>query len=279
MNRLQQIIDHKQAEVAMRRCARPEALLMEALTETRKRDEALGSASPFAERSLHRALLRAEFPLIAEFKRRSPSAGAIAPKAFEPVEVAQGYVRSGAAAISVLTDERFFEGHLKDLEHIRSAVSLPLLRKDFIIDTYQLPEALLNGADAVLLIAECLDDQTLLKLYDRSLELGLEVLLEVHHPDQLKRLPSDAAMVGINHRDLSDFSVDIRRGPERLPALRRACPNALAIAESGLESADDAAMLLNAGFDALLVGSLFMRSADPALACADFFSRLKLLQT
>lgn len=263
-DRLARIVEHKRAETAQRRCELPASLLREALS----------AGAPAPTRSLRRALQQGTYPLIAEFKRRSPSAGALASRPLEAVEVAGAYASAGAAALSVLSDEHFFGGSLGDLRAVRSAVAIPVLRKDFILESYQLLEARLHGADAVLLIAECLEAEQLHSLCAESAVLGLEVLIEVHDPSQMDKLPADAALVGINHRDLRDFSVDIRRGPERLGALREACPNALAVAESGVESAADARYLLQAGFDALLIGSLFMRQPDPAQACADFLREL-----
>jgi indole-3-glycerol phosphate synthase len=272
MNRLQRIMDHKRAEVAMRRCERPAALLREAI--------GLQEDQAMAPRSLRAALAaraeRGPFPaVLAEFKRRSPSAGAIAGAELAEAEdgllaVAKGYEAAGAAAMSVLTDEVFFGGSAADLIAARSAVALPLLRKDFMLDPYQLLEARLWGADAVLLIAECLSAGELGALFEQAQALGLEVLVEVHDLASLPKLPAELPLLGINHRDLRDFSVDLARGPERLPALRKACPHALYLAESGINSAEDAQRLLRAGFDALLIGSLFMRQPDPAGALRDF---------
>ncbi|MBI1191572.1 MAG: indole-3-glycerol-phosphate synthase TrpC [Bacteroidetes bacterium] len=288
MNRLERILDHKRAEVAMRRCERPTALLREAIAQQAAAQTHGPTAGPApshansgkATRSLRASLLEtaraARHPaVIAEFKRRSPSAGALRDAgAQDPAsdvgQIALGYANAGAAGLSILTDEAFFGGSAADLMVARETVALPLLRKDFILEPYQLLEAKLWGADVVLLIAECLSASELGDLHQQALALGLEVLVEVHDAASLAKLPGDLAMVGINHRDLRDFSVDIRRGPERLPALRKACPDALFVAESGIKSAADAQLLLYAGFDALLIGSLFMREPDPAAALSEF---------
>jgi indole-3-glycerol phosphate synthase len=270
MDKLQRIIDHKRAELAMLRCARPEATLRQLLAD---------QPATAKHRSLRAALQHPKPGIIAEFKRRSPSAGAIATGIADPVQVCRGYELSGASALSVLTDEYFFGGSLDDLRLVRAAVDLPILRKDFLLESYQLLEAKLAGADAVLLIAECLEADELAQLHGEALELGLEVLIEMHGPEQVRKLPASAQLVGINHRDLRDFSVDLRRGPERLPALREACPEALAIAESGVNSAADASMLIRAGFDALLIGSLFMSSEDPVAGCSELVSVLRTVNT
>ncbi len=293
MNRLQRIIDHKRAEIAMRRCERPEGLLREILQDldSGPGDVPIGHGlvlttgshpdsqpGPAAARSLRAALERSHPAVIAEFKRRSPSAGMISNGDADAAAVAAGYARAGASAISVLTDEQFFGGTLADLLAVRAAVDVPLLRKDFILEEYQLIEARIAGADAVLLIAECLDTAELAALYDTAYRMGLEVLLEIHDAEQLLKLPSGVGMVGINHRDLRDFTVDIRRGPALLDRLRRAFPQALAVAESGVENESDAAMLVSAGFDALLIGSQFMRESDPGAACERMVNALRVVR-
>jgi len=285
MNRLQRILDHKRAEVAMRQCERPSGLLREAIAQQASAAAlapAGNTASESATRSLRHSLQEVsragKHPaVIAEFKRRSPSAGSLTNTAAadptrQVAQVTRGYAAAGAAGLSILTDEAFFGGSAADLMAAREAVALPLLRKDFILEPYQLLEAKLWGADAVLLIAECLSASELADLHEQALALHLEVLIEVHDVASLTKLPADLALVGINHRDLRDFSVHLQRGPERLPALRKACPKALFVAESGINSAADARLLFQAGFDALLIGSLFMRQPDPAAALAEFLN-------
>ncbi len=205
--------------------------------------------------------LAAEGPikLIAEVKKASPSKGIIRAD-FDPVAIARTYEQSGATCLSVLTDAPYFQGSLDYLTAIRAAVNLPLLRKDFILDTYQLLEARIAGADAVLLIAECLDDCNLRKLHNESLELGLTPLVELYEPANLPRvLAAGATLVGVNNRDLRNFEVDL----EHTIRLRRDIPDeCLLVGESGIATRADVERLEAAGVDAILVGESLMREAD-----------------
>ena len=197
--------------------------------------------------------------LIAEVKKASPSKGVIRAD-FDPVAIAQAYARGGASAISVLTDAKFFQGSLDYLDSIRSAVALPLLRKDFILDKYQLWEARAFGADAVLLIAECLDNCQLRGLHDASLELGMTPLVELYEPENLERvLDAGALLVGVNNRDLRTFEVDLGHATRlraQIPADRAL------VAESGIGSHDDVRKLHAHGVQAMLVGEHLMRQVD-----------------
>jgi len=221
-----------------------------------------------AERSLARALRpegRAPGSLtcVAEFKRRSPSAGWIGEGA-RVAEVARAYARGGAAALSVLTDEPFFGGTLEDLAAARAAVDLPILRKDFIVDAYQLAEARAAGADAALLIVAALADVELAALLAVGKLYGLELLVEAHDADEVARaVRADAAIIGINNRDLRTFTVD-----RELAARLRADipPDRVVVAESGIRDAADVARLRAAGVDAMLVGETLMRAPEPAAA-------------
>ncbi|HUE71059.1 MAG TPA: indole-3-glycerol phosphate synthase TrpC [Pirellulaceae bacterium] len=197
--------------------------------------------------------------LIAEVKKASPSQGVIRAD-FDPVAIARIYEESGASCLSVLTDEPYFQGRLEYLTQIRAAVSLPLLRKDFILDTYQLLEARVAGADAVLLIAECLDDCHLRKLHNEAIELGLTPLVELYEPVNLPRvLAAGATLIGVNNRDLKTFSVDLAH----CIALRDKVPlDVVFVAESGIHSRADVLRLEEAGVDAMLVGESLMREAD-----------------
>ena len=201
--------------------------------------------------------------LIAEVKKASPSKGIIRAN-FNAVEIAQAYAASGATCISVLTDEPYFQGHLDYLAAIRDTVSLPLLRKDFILDTYQLLEARVAGADAVLLIAECLDDCHLRKLHNEAIELGLTPLVELYDPENLPRvLAAGATLIGVNNRDLRTFEVDLRhtiRLRAHVPA------DCLLVGESGISSHEDVQLLADAGVDAILVGGSLMRGAEISIA-------------
>jgi indole-3-glycerol phosphate synthase len=202
--------------------------------------------------------------VIAEVKRRSPSKGLIR-EDFDAVEIARAYVEAAATCISVLTDEHFFGGSLSDLQRVREAVDVPLLRKDFVIDPIQIDEARLAGADAVLLIVAVLDDDSLGQLHDYARSLGLDVLVEVHDEGELDRaLATGSQLVGINNRDLRTFDIDLAT-TERLAA-RVEDPNVVLIAESGIASGKDVARLERAGAAGFLVGESLMRQPDPGAA-------------
>ena len=197
--------------------------------------------------------------LIAEVKKASPSAGVIRTD-FDPVAIAKTYAAHGAACISVLTDEQYFQGRLEYLTQIRAAVSVPVLRKDFILDTYQLVEARVAGADAVLLIAECLDDCNLRKLFNETIELGMTPLVELYEPANLSRvLEAGATLVGVNNRNLHTFEVDL----EHSIRMRREVPeDCVLVAESGIKTHADVQRLESAGVNAILVGESLTREAD-----------------
>lgn len=205
--------------------------------------------------------LRAHGPvgMIAEVKKASPSAGIIR-KDFHPVEIAQTYERFGAACLSVLTDEKYFQGHLDFLKAVRAAVAIPVLRKDFIIDRYQILEARVAGADCVLLIAECLDDAQLQDLYGYAGELGMQALVEIYEPDNLERvLKLRPPMLGINNRNLKTFVTSLDHSIELSPRLPEDC---LLISESGIRNRDDVLRLQEAGVRGILVGETLMRSPE-----------------
>jgi indole-3-glycerol phosphate synthase len=199
--------------------------------------------------------------VIAEFKRRSPSAGVLREQP-DLAEIVGAYERGGAVAVSVLTEGPNFEGALEDLRAARLACDLPLLRKDFIIDPYQLHEASAAGADAVLLIVAALEQGDLALLHETARALGLDVLVEVHDSEELARaLQIGAEIVGINNRDLKDFSVDV----ERTARLMDEIPSGvIVVSESGIAAAEQILRLRERGVNAVLVGELLMRSADPA---------------
>jgi indole-3-glycerol phosphate synthase len=202
---------------------------------------------------------RGEVRIIAEVKKASPSAGVIRTD-FDPVRIAQTYANHGAACLSVLTDERYFQGHLDYLRTIRSAVAIPVLRKEFILDRYQLVEARAAGADAVLLIAEILPGERLKQLHREARELGLHVLVELHDAPELPRvLDSGATLVGINNRDLRTFQTRLEHTLDLLPAI----PSTVTVvSESGIRSRADLDRLAAAGAKAVLVGESLMRSPD-----------------
>ncbi len=218
--------------------------------------------------SLARALRRPDGPAtIAECKRASPSEGEIRAD-YRPADVARAYKQAAAAAISVLTEPTHFRGTLDDLAAVRHAVDLPVLRKDFVVDEYQLVEARAYGADAVLLIAAALDRAQLADLLEAARGLGLGVLVEVHADEEVDLLDLDQVdVLGVNSRDLATFEVDLGRAdrvfsilPERI----------VRVAESGIKTAADAARLRQSGADAFLIGTHFMRQPDPGRALAAF---------
>lgn len=217
-------------------------------------------------RSLTAALRSPErVRLLAEVKRRSPSAGAIRAGA-DPAGVAAAYRSGGAAAVSVLTDREFFGGSLEDLRAVRAAVSLPVLRKDFVVDPLQLWEARGAGADGALLIVRILPDSALRELLALTAELGMDALVEAHDEAELERaLAAGARLVGINHRDLATFRVDLGLAERVAPGLP---DNITLVAESGIRTAADVQRLGAAGVHAVLVGEALMREDDPAGAAA-----------
>ncbi|MBV8558797.1 MAG: indole-3-glycerol phosphate synthase TrpC [Planctomycetaceae bacterium] len=197
--------------------------------------------------------------MIAEVKKASPSAGVLRAD-FDPIAIARTYQAHGAACISVLTDVPYFQGHLSFLARIRASVAIPLLRKDFLIDEYQVVEARLAGADAILLIAEILDDATLARLLARARDLGMAALLEFHDEANLPRvLAAGADLVGINNRDLHRFVTDLDR---TLRLRDRIPPEVLLVSESGIRTRRDVERLEAAGVSAILVGETLMRSDD-----------------
>ncbi|HEY4309090.1 MAG TPA: indole-3-glycerol phosphate synthase TrpC [Pirellulales bacterium] len=208
--------------------------------------------------------------LIAEVKKASPSAGVIRAD-FDPLSIAQTYEAHGASCLSVLTDEHFFQGHLDYLRAIRQQVGLPVLRKDFILDRYQLLEARAAGADAVLLIAECLDDCHLRSLHNEAVRLGMSPLVELYDPENLSRVfDAGATLIGINNRDLRTFKTDLDhtlRMRERIP------DECVLVAESGIRTRTDVERLQNAGVDAILVGESLMANADIGAAVHTLLGR------
>jgi indole-3-glycerol phosphate synthase len=204
--------------------------------------------------------------VIAECKRRSPSKGVLA-KSYDPAVLASSYERGGAAAISVLTEPTFFDGALEHLASVRRTVQIPLLRKDFIVDEYQLYEARANGADAILLIVAALDQRDLIALHCRASELGLAALVEVHEEDELRRaVDAGARLIGVNNRNLRTLAVDV----DASHRLARLIPrDAVAISESGLQSRADLERLREDGYRAFLIGERFMLAPDPARALGE----------
>ena len=208
--------------------------------------------------------------LIAEVKKASPSAGLIR-KDFDPVKIAKIYESAGAACISCLTDEPYFKGKLAYLTDIRSSVSIPIMRKDFILDRYQVTEARAAGADCILLIAECLDDCTMRDLYFYASELGMECLVEVYEPENLDRvLKLEAPLVGINNRNLKTFVTDLKHSTD---LAARVPDNVYLVSESGIRQRSDVDHLLRCGVRGILVGETLMRQADISAKVHELISK------
>ncbi len=259
MNILEKIIAHKRIEVAASKAA-------VTVAELEKR--------PFFTRQV--LSLRASLTdprktgIIAEFKRRSPSKGVINDRS-SVVDVTEGYVKAGASCLSVLTDRQFFGGSAEDLLAAR-VNELPILRKDFVIDEYQIVEARSIGADVILLIAACLKPAAVRRLAEFAASLGLEVLLEIHNEEELEHICDATPIVGVNNRDLKTFAVDVERSirlSKNIPAGK------LLVAESGINRVETIWHMQDAGFHGFLVGEHFMKEQDPAIAFASFVQQLK----
>ncbi|MGG5210423.1 indole-3-glycerol phosphate synthase TrpC [Chryseobacterium sp. MIQD13] len=210
--------------------------------------------------------------IIAEFKRKSPSKGIINDKV-QPLEVTSAYENFGASGISILTDKDFFGGSFDDILSVRNHISIPVLRKDFMVDEYQFYEARSIGADAVLLIAACLSPTQVKEFTELAHQLGLEVLLEIHTEEELKHFNSGIDLVGINNRNLKDFKVDLQHSvllKDQLPK------EVLSVAESGIYNVEDFKYLKEKGFDGFLMGEYFMKNEDPANKFAEFVSNIAM---
>ena len=252
MSVLQEICDRSRERVAARRAELPEDELLARIQAPRR------------EGRLRDALKAPGISVIAEFKRRSPSAGEIRPGS-SVTEIVEAYEQAGASALSVLTEEEGFGGSLADLEEARAASPLPILRKDFTVDEYQVTEAAVAGADAILLIVAALDDDELKRFDARAREHGLDVLVEVHDAGELDRAMGaiDPGILGINNRDLRDFTVDTARTAELMDVIPA---GRMVVSESGITSAAQVEELVQAGVDGVLVGERLMRAPDPGAA-------------
>jgi indole-3-glycerol phosphate synthase len=238
-------------------------------------DELLSESTfkEIANRSLKQSLLAKDSTgIIAEFKRKSPSKGWFKGEDLEVEHVVLAYNNHGAAAISVLTDGEFFGGDLEDLVETKTITNIPVLRKDFMIDEWQIAESKAFGADTILLIAACLTVAEVKRLARFAKELGLEVLLELHAEEELGHICEETELIGINNRDLKTFEVDIERSlrmAEKIPA------DKIRIAESGISSIKNILLFKRAGFKGFLIGETFMKEPDPTIAFADFVNQLK----
>lgn len=248
---LDEIVAHKRIEIAEAKHRKPAELL----------ESELAPAPPVRDfvAALRTSSEQIGVGMIAEVKKASPSAGLIRAD-FDPVAIAKTYEANGAACISCLTDEKYFQGRLEYLTAIKRVVSLPVLRKDFIVDRYQVLEARAAGADAILLIAECLDDCTMRDLYFYASELGMECLIELYEPDNLDRvLKLQPPLVGVNNRNLKTMITDLDHTIRLAP---RIAAQSLLVAESGIRTRSDVERLVAAGCRAILVGESLMKSAD-----------------
>ncbi|MFC4183859.1 indole-3-glycerol phosphate synthase TrpC [Saccharococcus thermophilus] len=229
------------------------------------------------QRSLRAALERPNrsLGLIAEVKKASPSKGVIRPD-FHPVDIAKAYEKAGADAISVLTDEHYFQGHRRYLREVKEAVSVPVLRKDFIIDRLQIEESVRIGADAILLIGEALPPKALYELYQEAYDKGLECLVEVHASETLERILDlfTPEMIGINNRDLHTFVTDLETTEKVAPLIP---PSSIIVSESGIATFADVKKVQTYGANAMLVGESLMRKADVEAAVYELFGEVDSL--
>jgi indole-3-glycerol phosphate synthase len=263
MTILDSIIEHKRQELSVRMERMPLHVLKDMPGYARKTV------------SLTQALLNPERTgIIAEFKRKSPSKGILNQYATIE-EVTTGYFRAGASALSILTDSKFFGGSAEDLMRAREINPIPILRKDFIIDDYQVIESKAIGADAILLIAAVLDRTKIDQLAALAQSLHLQVILEIHDASELNMINEYISVVGVNNRDLRDYSVDIDRSVKLAPLIP---PGYLKISESGIHSAQIMKQLQACGFNGFLIGESFMRDPDPATAFSAFVNQIIQIQ-
>ena len=265
---LDTIVARKREEVLERRRAQPAGVL-------ERRIRKAGPCRGFAQ-SLGRAISELGRGVIAEVKKASPSKGVIR-DSFDPATIARQYLAGGATCLSVLTDRYFFAGRDDHLRDARAAVPLPVLRKDFIVDPYQVLETRVLGADCLLLIVAALDDAPLRELYELAVSVGLDVLVEVHNAGELDRaLALEPALVGINNRDLRTFETSLEttlRLVERLTPASAGTRTSLVVTESGIRTREDVAVMHRAGVHAFLVGETFMRAEDPGAALGALFGQ------
>ena len=258
---LQRILARKQEEVSARR----EHV---SLFELKTRSASMPPPRGFAD-AIEAKVAMGRPAVIAEIKKASPSKGVIRAD-FDPVAIARSYEAGGAACLSVLTDIDFFHGSDDDLRQARAACALPVLRKDFIVDAYQLYEARVMGADCVLLIAAALDDARLSEFAFIAGELGMDVLVEIHDLDELERaLPVPARLLGVNNRDLRSFDVRLQATLDLQPMVPA---DRVLVTESGIRTPADVALMRDAGVHAFLVGEAFMREPDPGAALRGLFA-------
>ena len=267
---LSEIIAHKRIEIELQKRAVSLERLQEEVAAMMQKDATAGTSVAIPVRSMKQALASSPTGIIAEFKRRSPSKGWIH-EAARAEEIPAAYETAGASAVSILTDEKFFGGSLQDIRMARPLVGIPILRKDFIIDEYQLLQARIVGADAVLLIAACLTQEECATLTALAHALGLEVLLEIHTFSELAYVNADVDMVGVNNRNLGTFVTDVKNSFHIVesPSLP------LLVSESGISHPETICRLRAAGFRGFLIGETFMKTRRPGDALKDFISPLR----
>jgi indole-3-glycerol phosphate synthase len=257
---LQRILQTKQQEIAERSAQRSLAQVQELAIAA---DPVRGFL-----RAMQSKIQAGQAAVIAEIKKASPSKGIIRAD-FDPPSIAQSYAQGGAACLSVLTDKLYFQGHENYLQAARAACTLPVIRKDFMIDPYQIYEARAIGADCILLIVSALNDQQLNELYTLAIELGMDVLIEVHDRDELRRtIPLNAPLIGINNRNLRTFVTSLNT---TLDLLAEVPSNTLLVTESGIHTQADVQLMREHQVNAFLVGEAFMRAADPGAELANLF--------
>ena len=255
---LSEIIANKRFEVDLQK----QAISIEQLQE--------GLSEAPVMRSMKQALASSKSGVIAEFKRRSPSKGWIKQDA-RPEEIVLSYATAGASALSILTDEKFFGGSLKDIRIARPLVEIPILRKDFIIDEYQLYQVKIVGADAVLLIAAALEQERCNELTEKAHSLGLEVLLEIHSPEELSYINEKIDMVGINNRNLGTFFTNVENSFRLAGQLPQ---GAVLVSESGISDPEIVKRLRTAGFRGFLIGETFMKTEQPGETLQNFLQAI-----
>ena len=256
---LQEIIENKKEEIARRK-------------EVFSIDLLESNCEEFDRKSfsMSNSIRESQSGIISEFKRRSPSKGWINEKA-DLLQITKDYQLNGASALSILTDNKYFGGKLEDIKAVRDSIDIPILRKEFIIDEYQLFQAKLIGADAVLLIAAALDKKRFIELSDMAHQLGMEVLLEIHSEKEMEYIDDKVEMIGVNNRNLGTFVTDVKNSVamvEKLPKDR------VLISESGISSPSTIKMLKEKGFNGFLIGECFMREENPGDAFAKFIKEL-----
>lgn len=258
---LLRIVSRKREEIEARRAATPLENLQRQAAEA---DPVRGFIA-----ALNRTVAAGDAAVIAEIKKASPSKGVMREN-FDPVEIARSYEAGGASCLSVLTDRDFFQGHEDYLVAARAACSLPVIRKDFVVDPYQVVESRAIGADCILLIVAALDDDNLRELHDLAVENGMDVLIEVHDRTELERaMRLEPGLIGINNRDLRTFDTTLDTTLDLLDAVPSGC---LVVTESGIHSRDDVARMRDHDVHAFLVGEAFMRVPDPGTGLKELFA-------